>query len=337
MKKLKQKLFAVVWVVLVLILVIISLQYRNRTEALVAVVESQITAVSYHKPVTVLDIRVISGQEVQPGDTLVIVSRPDLQLDIERKSNELDQARASMNRVLQNHQSKVQLLSLERDGKINQLSAEKSQLETELYQQQLIKNKLSTNRQISTADSLKEIQLRAIKAEINDLEHYFQKEIQRQQLQLVQDSGRVNQSIKLIYKEIAALYAEQNSLIRVAQFEGVIGTVNVQLDELVPPYKDLVTIYEAQPSLIKAFKNELVQSPVKPGDSVKVVSENRDYQIMGIVQEMGARITSFPGKIQPINSSTVNYGQEIFISIPRQNHFLNGEKVYVYPQKVITP
>lgn len=330
MKKLSSRLFVLVWVALIVVLSVISFQYRSRTEALVAVVESQVTAVSYHKPVTIMDINVISGQEIQKGDTLLVVSRPDLDLDIERKTNELGDKHSDKSRSQQNHSSKIELLSLERDGKINRLTAELNELEAKMNQQRLIRRQLERSKSVNNDDSLKIIEIAAIRAEILDLKAYFQKEIQRQQIQLRQDTSAINQSMDLVRKELDALYSERKSLIKVASMDGIVGTVDAQLDELVPPYKTILSIYESQPSLIKAFKNELIAAPVIPGDTVRIVSENRNYSILGVVQELGARITNYPTKIQPLNSSTLNYGQEIFISIPKNNRFLNGEKVYVY-------
>ncbi|MFT6882083.1 MAG: hypothetical protein ACJAVY_000878, partial [Marinoscillum sp.] len=60
---------------------------------------------------------------------------------------------------------------------------------------------------------------------------------------------------------------------------------------------------------------------------------NRLYSAMGVVIELGARITNYPDKIQPINAQTLSYGQEIFIEISSQNTFLNGEKVFVYKKE----
>ena len=331
MMKMKNKLFFVVWAGLVILLVGLSLRYRDRTEALVAVVESQITAISYQKPVTVIDIRVISGQEVVVGDTLVVVSRPDLILDMAKKSNELEENYSKKAMSIENKQSKIELLSIERDGKVNRLLAKKNELETKLYQDDIIRSQLQQVSKRNSGDSLSMLELNSILAEIKDVREYYRKEIQRQNLQLLQDTVRINQTIAINEKEMESLETEEHGLVKIAQFPGIVGTVEVQLGELVSPYKTLITIYELQPSLIKAFKNETISAPVRPGDSVKIVSENRSYSIIGVVKELGARITSYPTKIQPMNSEIRNYGQEIFISIPKNNHFLNGEKVYVYP------
>lgn len=320
----------IVWVTMAILLGVISFRYKSRTEALMAVVESQVTAVSFQKPVVIDYVRVIPGQEIRKGDTLVVVSRPDLKLDLERKSNELERMISNLERIAKNHDSKIELLSLERDGKINRLVAEKSELQTELYQQTLMKQQLNKQSGVNTNDSLNLIQLEAINSEIVDLKKYYGKEIQRERLLSQQDIEITQQGIKLLTRELEALYQEQRSLVKVAQFDGIVGTLDVQLDELVPPFKTLLTIYEAQPSIIKAFMHEGMRAPVKPGDQVLVASESRLYSITGVVQELGARITPYPAKIQPETSTAVRYGQEIFISIPKNNKFLNGEKVFVY-------
>ena len=138
-----KKLFVLIWVVLGVSLAVISLRYKSRTEALVAVVESQVTAVSYQKPVIIERIYVIPGQEVNVGDTLVVVSRPDLNLDIERKTNEQERVVSGIVQANQDYLSKKELLTIEREGKINRLISERSELQTELNQQTRIRQQLS--------------------------------------------------------------------------------------------------------------------------------------------------------------------------------------------------
>lgn len=331
MTEIRNKLFSLVWFGLIILLLAVSLRYKDRSKALVAVVESEITAVSYQKAVTVLDIKVISGQEVDKGDTLVVVARQSLTLDMAKKRNELEEKLAEKAMAIEGHKNKIELLAIERAGKENNLLAKKNELETRLYQDQIIRRELQQTTKKNNGDSLSRIELKAILAEINGLKGYYIKETERQKLLVRQDTTRINQAMSILGQEIDALEKEQENLIKVAQFSGIIGTVEVQLDELVPPYKTMITIYELQPSIIKAFKNEMAGSPVSPGDSVKIVSENRSYSILGLVRELGARIAPYPNKVQPQNGDMRQYGQEIFISIPKNNRFLNGEKVFVYP------
>lgn len=335
MKNLTKKLFGAVWIILVISLVLLSLKYRNKAEALTAIVESQETAISYQKPVIVNKIFVAPGQEVSAGDTLITVSQPSLELDVERKVNELSRLNTEKKTIINDHNSKIQLLSLERDGKVNRLTEEKNQIQSKLNQQKVIKQKLLGNEKATAADSVLMRQFKSIVTEIDDVKRYFQKEIQRQQLQQDQELEEIDKELDLTQKEYDALMEERLALIKVANFHGIVATADVQLNELVPPYKKVVSIYEYQPTVIKAFMNERYRLPIKPGEEVKVVSENRLYETVGTVMELGARITSYPTKIQPEDAASLLYGQEIFIKIPEKNNFLNGEKVFVYPKLML--
>ena len=103
----------------------------------------------------------------------------------------------------------------------------------------------------------------------------------------------------------------------------------MQLNELVPPYQSILSIYSLNPTIIKAFVNERGMRGINVGANVEVESTNRMYKISGEIIEIGSRITSFPEKLNVING-VKSYGQEIFVKISENNKFLNGEKVYVY-------
>ncbi|MFY0600592.1 MAG: hypothetical protein JXR03_13050 [Cyclobacteriaceae bacterium] len=324
-----------VWLVLIVFLAVISLNYRSRTEAMVAVVESQITSISYQKPVLIERIQVVPGQEVEKGDTLLVVSRPDLSLNIDRKTNELERLQSQIIQSEQEYRSRKALIEIESEGKINRLGLDLAELETRLGQQKSVSKKLNAFVENGTGssyvDSLALLKIRSINQEIESVKNYQSKEVQRLYIRSEDERDLIQREISLVERELLSLKNEYISLIRVAGFDGIIGTLGVQLDELVPPYKAVLSIYEKRPTLIKAYMNESISYPINPGDDVSVVSENRLYSIEGKVIELGARITDFPEKLQTTHGIK-NYGQEVFINISRNNKFLNGEKVFVYPK-----
>lgn len=331
----KKYIFPIFFVVLVSFLLIISFQYKSKTEAMVAVVESQITATSYQKPVIIESIHVTPGQEVGTGDTLVVVSRPDLSLDIDKKVNEMERLQSEIIQAQQNYQSKKALLRIETEGKVNRLLIDLAEVETKQGQQKSLSNRfkklVGEDENASFEDSLLMMKIKSIDQEIIDVKNYASKEIERLSIRTNDETSLINKEIQLVERELESLKGEYVSLVKEATFDGIVGSVNVQLGELVPPYKTVLSLYEKKPTLIKAFMNEVISYPVNGGDEVSVVSENRLYSIKGTVLELGARITDFPEKIRPI-ADTKSYGQEVFIRIPSDNRFLNGEKVFVYPK-----
>ncbi len=124
---------------------------------MVAEVESQVTAISYQKPVIIEKLNIFPGQEVRVGDTLLIVSRPDLSLDLERKYNELDRTQSEIKQIIQNHESKRALLQIETESKLSRLSTEKLELETKLSQDKEISTRLSGRKQTNNLRRLIEI------------------------------------------------------------------------------------------------------------------------------------------------------------------------------------
>lgn len=333
----KERLFFISWLLLCVLLLFISLMYRSRTEAMVAQVESQVTAISFQKPVIIERLMILPGQEVQVGDTLLVVSRPDLSLELEIKKAELSRINSELSQGQQNHESQKALLKIETESKINSLMTERMDLQSMISQEKNLSNQISqatgNNLKPDFSDSLKLRKIKSINTEIADLKRYFEMETARLQIGLKERELILSKGKELVMTEINSLNKEKNNLVKLAKFHGTIGTVNVQLDELVPPFKTIVSIYELSPTMIKAFMNERIRYPVAPGDRVRVESENRLYSIEGEVVEIGARITSYPIKIQP-QPNMISYGQEIFIRIPDDNQFLNGEMVYVYSLKL---
>ena len=132
-------------------------------------------------------------------------------------------------------------------------------------------------------------------------------------------------------KELILLENEANFLNNYAPVDGTIGDVMAQVGELIPPYTTIMSLYEINPTIIKAFMNEKNRYNLSVGDEVLVESSNRDYSISGIVTEVGSRIVTYPNRLLEVQDRKI-WGQELFIKIPENNDFLNGEKVYVRAQ-----
>jgi multidrug resistance efflux pump len=86
----KRNLLIIFWIAVIALLLMFSMVFTDSNKAIVAQVEPMKKAISYRKAVRVLEIFVMPGQKVAPGDLLVKVERPDLILDLERKNNDLE-------------------------------------------------------------------------------------------------------------------------------------------------------------------------------------------------------------------------------------------------------
>jgi len=329
---LKGKIFYIFTFLVALLLIIISQSSRDRSQAIIAQVESQKTAISFHKPIRVKNINVIPGQEIKKGQVLLEVERPDLILDKEKNSNEKQRLLSNRRKLELDYNSMLNLLMIERDQKVVRLETDMVQLKNEMEMNKSLYSQISGLVDIDSSavdDQLPElIKLNSLKEEIRLLKNHLISERERLKILLEEDLRTVNLRLILIDQEINVLEEEEQSLVQKAPFDGTIGNVNAQLMELIPPYKTIISIYESHPTIIKAYMNDRIRYTIKVGDKVTVESFNRTYQINGEVLEIGARIVPYP---KQINSPTQIelWGQEIFVKIPEQNNFLNGEKVFV--------
>lgn len=330
---LRKNLFIAFWVGVVALLLFISVFFEDTNTAIVAQVEPLKSAISYHKAVRVLEIYVIPGQKVVPGDVLVKVERPDLILDVDRKKNQLNRLKIEQTVVEQKYSEKQKMLTLEREAKVRELTAERAQLQIIVENNQKLTNQFSNL--TGYADTIRsfgksyyEVELEALNQELDFiLEQYRQNRYLAAQL-YEQETKTIAIREKEIEQELQALIDEEFGLVKKAEFAGTIGSVNAQEGELLSPYSTILSLYDLNPTVIKAIMNEGYKYQAEVGQVVIVESTNRSYHIEGKIIEIGARIIEYPNRLKT-NQNVAMWGQELFIKIPEQNDFLNGERVFV--------
>ncbi len=312
-------------------LLIFSLNSKDRSYAVIAEVEAQKTAISFHHPVRVKALNVKPGQHVKTGDILLEVERPDLLFDIEKIRNEQNQLESSIQKLEMDFETRKRVESLKHMQNLAEIDGQIMELESQYASESLFYSEVSEWAGIDTVaneQSLADIRRNNL-AEEKKLEiKRFLTEKDRQKQLYTKDQQSFQLKKQLLDTEITTLLDEQKSLRQYAVFDGTIGAVSVQLMELVPPYQTIISVYDEHPNLIKAYMNELAEIPLLVGDKVVVESINRSYQIEGEIIEIGSRIVSYPKQMNPQGQIQM-WGKEVFVQIPEQNQFLNGEKVYV--------
>ena len=314
-----------------IILVLSSLHYKGGDDAMVAQVESQVMAISYQKPVLIRNIFVSPGQVVDSGDILLVVERPDLALDLDKKLTEKTQLQKRIEEAQAFYNNSLKILQSDYKRKVNVLNSDKAELDYELRSAHQREKKMDglSSLTFNSNDTLKLNRIQLIDDQLSS--YLYELEIEKlQALETYQyDTSRYSSQLIIIDKEIAELNNEFEKLVQRAEKPCTIGNLFVQLNELEPPYTTLLSVYDLNPNLIKAFIQERGVQRLQIGSKVRVESVNKVYSVEGQIIEIGSRITSYPDKINPL-MQIKSYGQEIFINIPDENSFLNGEKVYVY-------
>jgi HlyD family secretion protein len=285
----------------------------------------------------VLEIYVIPGQKVAPGDLLLRVERPDLLLDVERKKNELEQLRIERVVLQKEYEEKKKQLDIDREYRLEKLSAEKEQLKLTVENNLKISSQFGNLAGYSDTSEKQEKSYYEIALEALMKEENF---VVSQHAQAMSANFMIYQEeLKLMEvlegereKELLSLMEEESQLIRKAEIHGTIGSISAQSGELLSPYSTILSIYELNPTVIKAIMNEGYKYDLAVGQVVKVESTNRLYKTDGVISEIGSRIIEYPIRLRS-NQNIPMWGRELFIKIPEQNNFLNGERVIVSLKK----
>jgi HlyD family secretion protein len=333
----KKNLFIIFFGLIVIVLLLFSLVFRETNTAIVAQVEPMKKAVSYHKAVKIIEIYVIAGQTVKPGDILVKVERPDLLLDVEKKNNEIE--RLDLDRALVDSKYAVKKMqrSTEKESDLRKINSEIEQLEVIVANNKLLSNKfgsltgmVDTSRQQGA--SYYDIQFKVLNNENELIQKQYELDMRSAQ-QIYNEEVKVYEIVTgQLKQELNVLLLEEQQLIKRAEITGTIGSVNAQNGELLSPYTTILSIYESNPTIIKAVMNEGYKYEIEVGKMVQVESTNRKYSIEGKILEVGARIIEYPSRLKS-NQNIPMWGQELFIKIPEDNKFLNGERVFVIIKK----
>jgi len=333
----RKYLLIIFWIAIIALLILFSMVFTDSNKAIVAQVEPMKKAISYHKAVRILEIYVIPGQKVAPGDLLVKVDRPDLTMDLDRKNNDLERLMIEKNLTQRKYDEKQKLLNHSKNQNLQKLQAEIDQLTVIVENNQKLTSQFGsltgyTDTIQALGKSYYEIELEALNKEVEFVKARYSNEKTSSTEFYMEEMKSLGIQEKEFYDEIKALQEEENQLVRKAEIHGTIGSVSAQTGELLSPYSNILSIYELNPSVIKAIMNEGYKYEAEVGQIVMVESTNRRYQIEGKVFEIGSRIIEFPNRLKS-NQAIPMYGQELFIRIPKENNFLNGERVLVTIKK----
>jgi len=329
---LKRNLFVVFWVAIAAVLLFFSVFFRSSETAIVAQVEPVKKAVSYQKAVRILEIYVLPGQTVKSGDKLVKVEKQDLLLEIERKKNQLEIQRIEIAAAKSRIQEKLNTIEFEKTMGLNKVQADMDRLQLTIENNKKLSSQFGALTgyadSIITDNSYYELEWENLAAEKRDI-------IQKAEHNRTNATATYNEDMraKLIKEqesqtELNSLMDEEKQLITFSDYNGTIGTVNVETGELLTPYTTIMTIYEDNPTVIKAVMNENYKYEIIIGQKVRVESTNRKYKIDGEITELGSRIIEYPSRLQTYRNIPM-YGRELFIKIPKESKFLSGERVFV--------
>ena len=326
------KRFNVIYLLpLLLILALFQLfqKYDKNTVMFYGFAENKETDINLDQDVQVNALFVTPGQSVITGESLVEVSRLELDEKIQGYKNDLN---AIQDRTYYKRSDvEAKITSLELDKK-----AKRVEVENEI---QLLQNKLDRDQRIieqiesidisaeSSTSNPSYLKIENLKDALSNFEIEIDAEIKRYRLELSGISNESNNQRKNIENKIQYFEEEQNSLTITAPYNGVIGTISCKAGEHVPSFSPIISFYNERPTMVKGYVHESLILEVSIGDSLIVSSSlHGEHQTIGVVVGLGSRIIEIPGRLRKMQDHKT-YGREVLISISSENNFLQKEKV----------
>lgn len=330
------KLLYLVWFLAIGVVAVI-LNYRTNSFQFYGIADTREIIINTERAVEVKNIQVVSGQEIKKGNLLIELDRPELTMEINTLSHELEELRATHRVNTEGLRSQADALKAEKAAKISEIDYHIKQLKAQYAINQELTAELrsidrSTEKRSSPAlKSPLEVEIESLEKaralEINPL----QINITRIEQELISSEKPFKAQEERLEQELHLRLEEKNNLYLFAPVSGLIGSVNIKRGERIAPFTPLLTLHPKSPSYVRGYIHEQVYHRVLRDQKVTIVSlTDEDKEAIGEVIGVGSRIVEFPVRLRKRPDVQV-WGREAEIEVPEDNTFLLGEKVVITP------
>jgi multidrug resistance efflux pump len=313
----------------------ITVSYRSEPTKFYGIADTKETIVNAEEGVEIRKLRVVQGQAVKAGDTIVILDQPALAIRINQIENTLEEYKKLLEYQTKMNEADRRQYQAEQKEKINEIKTQISELEAERARNvKLVKEMGSLQNERRMIEEIEDgtntlvEQINGLKRQLEAAEYTLSVDINRQKLLKNTDDPAQSQ-IRRYTRELELLQQQQQQLVKTAPIGGMIGMVKFKEGEKVSPFDTILTLHAAAPSYIKGYIHENVYTHVAVGDTVVVRSfADAKQTIRGVVLGVGSRIVDYPERLRKRQDIPV-WGREVLVKIPEDNGFLLGEKVLI--------
>lgn len=286
--------------------------------------ENKETEINAEYPVEVKKIYVTTGQKVKAGTVLADTEQADLPKRQSEAALKIEQINAENALRASDLRARIGELEARKSQKTGEIDNEINQLRlTADRNRQLLKeieatgeNTAAVETEIAALEEEKRLLTAPIDVQINNL---------RTELRVINSPSRAQ--IKRLQNEADYYENKTGKFALTAPTDGLIGNIHVKEAEFVSSFNTLITFYEENPTLVNGFVHENMSVHVAVGDTLEVISTVRpSSKCTGVVTGLGSRYVEIPPRLRKM-PEIKTYGREILITIPRQNAFLQKEKV----------
>jgi len=290
--------------------------------------DNEETEINFNHSVAVDKIYVSPGQAVKKDMPLLEVSRIKSNEKLVDQPYKIQELKAKEAHWKAEKEGQVVLIEAQKQKKIANLEEQIIQLQKEqAFQNSLYQDLKSIDTAQKNTSTFAD-KISVLEREKNRVIGNYDLEIQQMQQQISIGSNPYRVAIQRLEAEQSFEQENKNIQISIkAPSDGLMGNIYAKEGEHVPAYKTLASLYEPNPSLVKGYVQEDLILHVALQDSFLIRSTKQEgISCYGIVTGLGSRIVEIPERLRKV-ANLKTYGREILIQIPKQNNFLQKEKV----------
>lgn len=303
--------------------------------------ENKETEINFNYSVAVRQIHVSPGQMVVEDEPLLEMYRIRPKETLVDQPFRIKELQAKEQAWTSEKKGDIKLIRTKKRLKLEQIAADIQRLQEEKKLQASLYNDLKSVENQKPNHKVIDAKIVALQKERELNIEAFDQEMANIDNELRVGKSPYQAEIKRLLAEEAFDVANKTIDLQLkAPSDGVIGNIYCKEAEHIPSYKTLISFYEPNPSLVKGFVQEDLILHVALKDSFLIRStKNPATFCYGVVTGLGSRIVEIPERLRKVPDYKT-YGREILVSIPKQNDFLQKEKVileFVHPPKGISP
>jgi len=303
--------------------------------------ENKETEINFNYSVAVGKIHVSPGELVEEGTPLLEMYRIQSKETLADQPFRISELKAKEQAWLSGKKGDIKLIRTQKRLELEQIANDIQKLEAEKkFQSTLYEDLKSIDKKKATNSPIDD-KIKALGNERALVIETFNQKIENINAELEIGGNPYKAEINRLQAEQA--FDAENKTIDIqlkAPAKGLIGNIYCKEAEHIPSYKTLLSFYEPNPSLVKGFVQEDLILHVALKDSFLIRStKEADTFCYGIVTGLGSRIIEIPERLRKIQGYKT-FGREILISIPKENNFLQKEKVileFLNPPKNYKP
>lgn len=319
--------YAMIAVLLGGMIYISAVYFRGSGRSVVGVAVAQGHRLTAEQTGIVSEIFVMPGQQIRSGDSLLVLTSVDLQIElqkVEQRLVNLYRERDEKDKLLS---SEVAYIRAQTEIKIAEIQSDIERLRIEAaFNRQLV----SSMNDGSNADSLGG----PVAAEIQSLTREIARHRQAMEIKLADlrqeyrsDLSLLQGQIQLYEKERQVLKEKSIRLNVTAAADGVVEIIYVQEGESIEPFAPLLRIRPGSPTSVVGYASMPVRITWQIGEEVSVKPAGRP-EIPGKVIGFG-EVVALPDVLQQSTAAKA-FGREVFIEIASGSQLASGEKVLIH-------